>query len=218
MHVKVDYTGAWMPFDALHEPTASRQLASWIDDNWRDSYGDRVIMTPQKSSNSVSTTELLQVLADGAPWITPRTDRGGWDGPIVAAWPNEQMLAHCVDRANGNGLVVFEWGKSPAMLGWATAVQAFNAETGETTPPLPPDTHQVFVDMLFRDDYLSEGAKAGRNRDTVQDYLRQLKAAGLDQDFVITYLIALGFRRDTRRVREHCEVAGIKKIHFKLRH
>jgi hypothetical protein len=67
-------------------------------------------------------------------------------------------------------------------------------------------------------DYLSEGAKAGRNRDTVQDYLRQLKAAGLDQDFVITYLIAMGFRRDTRRVREHCDVAGIKKVHFKLGH
>ena len=136
----------------------------------------------------------------------------------MAAWPTEEMLAECVARASDSSLVVFEWGKSPAVLGWATAVQAFNAETGQTTPPLAPDVHDVFVDMLFRHDYLYEGAKAGRNRHTVQEYLRQLKSAGLDQDFVVTYLIALGFRGNARRVREHCEVAGIKKVHFKLRH
>jgi hypothetical protein len=217
MQVKLNCTGAWMPFNSLHDSAASRRLARWIKDNWRDTYADRVIVTPQKSGNSVDTTELLHRLADGAPWVTPRTDHS-WGGPTVAAWPTEEMLAHCVARANNSSLVVFEWGKSPAVLGWATAVQAFNAETGDATPPLPSDVHEVFVAMLFDDDYLSEGAKAGRNRDIVQDRLSQLKAAGLDQDFVVTYLIALGLRRDPRRVREHCEVAGIKKVRFKLRH
>ena len=216
MQITLNHTGAWMPFDVLHDSDASARLAGWIADNWKSNFDDRVIITPQKSGNSVDTTELLRVLADGAPWVSPRTDRGGHGGPVVAAWPTEEMLAHCVTRADNSSLVVFEWGNAPAVLGWATAVQAFNAETGEATPPLSPELHDVFVNMLFRDDYLREGAKAGRHRQITQDYLRELKEAGLDLDFVVTYLIALGYHGDMRRLREHCEVAGIKKIPFKL--
>jgi hypothetical protein len=216
MHVKLNYTGAWMPFDALHHPAANSRLATWITENWQSNFDDRVVITPQISGNSVETTELLSALADGAPWVSPRTDRGARVGPVVAAWPTEETLAHCVRRANNSSLVVLEWGKSPAVLGWATAVQAFNAEAGEPTPPLPSKLHDVFADMLFRDDYLSEGAKAGRHREITQGHLRELKAAGLTQDFIVTYLIALGFHGNMRRLREHCQVAGIKKIHFTL--
>jgi hypothetical protein len=166
-------------FDALHDRDASQRLARWIKANWRDTYAKRVIVTPRKSTNSVDATALLRKLANGAPWVTPRTGHRWGGGPIVAAWPTEEMLDHCVAKAVGNGLVVFEWGKAPAVLGWATAVQAFNAETGETTPPLPPDVRAVFVDMLFRHDYLYEGAKAGAHRHVVQEFLSQLKAAGL---------------------------------------
>jgi hypothetical protein len=67
MQAKLNHTGAWMPLNALHDPAASRRLARWIEDNWRDSYADRVIVTPQKSGNSVDTTDLLRKLADGAP-------------------------------------------------------------------------------------------------------------------------------------------------------
>lgn len=70
----------------------------------------------------------------------------------------------------------------------------------------------MFVSLLFDDDYLREGAKKGRHRDLTQSRLSQLHAAGLDQDFVVTYCIALGYRGDVKRLREHCGVAGISKI------
>jgi hypothetical protein len=220
MNINVNYTGAWMPFDSLHDPDASRRLARWIKENWQlhGIYGDRVVVTPLKDGNSVETTELLSRLADGAPRVTPRSDPGGWSGPVVCAWPIEETLAYCVHRLRDSSMVVFEWGQSPAILGWATAVGAFNAATGDTTPALPADVHGVFVSLLYREDYLREGAKAGRHRLAVQGGLRELKAAGLDQDFVVTYLIALGYRGDTRRVRDHCDAAGLKKVHYKLSH
>jgi hypothetical protein len=41
--------------------------------------------------------------------------------------------------------------------------------------------------------------------------LSQFRDAGLDQDFVVTYCIALGYSGDTKRLREHCNEAGIPK-------
>lgn len=118
------------------------------------------------SGNSVDSTELLQA---------PHSDHRLND-TIVAAWPTEEMLALCVSERRATALVVFEWGKAPALPGWATAVQASDAETGHTTAPLSPDLHDVFFDMLSHDDYLYEGTKAGRHRHTVQEHIRQLKS------------------------------------------
>ena len=46
--------------------------------------------------------------------------------------------------------------------------------------------------MLMWDREISEGAQRGRNRERVQSHLRVLKAAGLSEEFVIGYALALG--------------------------
>jgi hypothetical protein len=211
MHAKIEYTGAWMPFDARFDEDAGSRLATWVMDNWERDYDQHVIITPQTTNNSISEPPILAALADGAPWVSPRTDHENWGIPVVAAWPSEETLAYCVQRAHNTSLVVFEWANVPTVRGWATAVQAFNAETGEATPKLEPALHDVFVMLLFDDDYLREGAKRGRHRELTQGRLGQLRAAGLDQDFVVTYCIAMGYRGDIKRLREHCNEAGIPK-------
>ncbi|MBS4730574.1 hypothetical protein MSM1_20375 [Mycobacterium sp. SM1] len=207
MQVKLEHSGAWMPFRARHDDSAANRLATWVAANWQDSYDRRIIITPQITNNFINDPDILAELAAGVPWVSPRTDREDRGGPVVAAWPTEETLAYCVQRARNSSLLVFEWGSAPNILGWATAVQAFNAETGESTPPLDAELHDVFKTMLFYDDYLSEGAKRGRHRDITQQRIRRLKDAGLNADFIVTYCIALGFTRDTRRLREHYRAA-----------
>lgn len=122
MHAKIEYSGAWMPSDARFDEMAGSRLAAWVDDNWEEDYDERVIITPQIASNSISNPPVLAAIAEGAPWVSPRTDRGERGGPVVAAWPTEESLAYCVNRAHKSSLIVFEWGVVPSVLGWATAV------------------------------------------------------------------------------------------------
>jgi hypothetical protein len=77
-------------------------------------------------------------------------------------------------------------------------------------PALEPALHEVFVALLF-DDHLGEGAKKGRHRDLTQARLAEFRAAELDQDFIVTYCMALGYSGDMKRLREHCNEAGIRK-------
>jgi hypothetical protein len=211
MHAKIEYTGAWMPSDARFDEDAGRRLATWVMDNdWGRDHDGHIIITPTMS-NSISEPPILAALADGVPWVSPRADHEARGIPVVAAWPTEETLAYCVRRAHNTSLVVFEWGIVPSVHGWAAAVGAFNAETGEATPKLEPALHDVFVMLLFDDDYLREGPKKGKHRELTQNRLSQLHAAGLNQDFVVTYCIALGYRGDVKLLREHCNEAGIVK-------
>jgi len=212
MRARIEYTGAWMPSGARFDEDAGSRLASWVvDDNW-DRYDDHVIVTPQMN-NSISEPPILAALAENVSWVSPRTDRReSWGCPVVAAWPTEETLAYCVRRATKSSLLVFEWGQAPSVRGWASAVQAFDSQTGEPTPGLEPALHEVFVALLYDDEYLREGAKKGPHRDLTQRRLGQLHAAGLDQDFIVTYCIALGFSGDMPRLRQHCDAAGIRKI------
>jgi hypothetical protein len=199
-----------MPSDARFEEDAGSRPASWVVDNF-GRYDEHVVITPQITSNSISEPPILAALAEGVPWVSPRTDHESWGCPVVAAWPTEETLAYCVGRAAKSSLVVFEWGQVPSVRGWASAVQAFDAQTGEATPALEPALHEVFVALLF-DDHLGEGAKKGRHRDLTQARLAEFfRAAELDQDFIVTYCIALGYSGDMKRLREHCNEAGIRK-------
>ncbi|MBU8841467.1 hypothetical protein [Mycolicibacterium goodii] len=101
--------------------------------------------------------------------------------------PTEQSLIKCVSRAGESTLSVFEWGKAPGVLGWATAAGAYNAQTDAPTPPLDAHLHADFISMLFRDDLLSSPPKSGRDRESVHEHIRRFRAAGLDADFVVTY-------------------------------
>lgn len=183
-------------------------MAKWLNENERRGTVRRVIMTPQKSGNEISDPPVLAALAKGLTWISSRSDHEPWGGPVVAAWPTEESLIKCVSRVGKSTLSVFEWGKAPGVLGWATAAGAYNAQTDEPTPRLDTHVHDDFISMLFRDDLLSSPPRSSRGRESVHEHMRRFRALSLDADFVVTYCAALGCTRDPRRIREHYRVAN----------
>jgi len=197
-----------MPFEGRTDKDAGQRLARWLNENERRGRSKRVIMTPQKSGNAIDNPPVLASLTRSSTWISARSDNEPWGGPVVAAWPSEDSLIKCVSRVGESTLTALEWCKAPGILGWATATQAFNAVTGEPTPPLDAELHDEFISMLFRDDLLSSPPKSGRGREAVHEYMRTFHAADLNDDFVVTYCIALGCTRDPRRIREHYRVAN----------
>lgn len=213
MHVvHPKYNAAWMPFEARPDRAASERLAKWLDKNERRGRSKRVIMTPRKSGNAIDNPPALAALAKTSTWVSARSDREPWGGPVVAAWPTEESLIKCVSRVGESTLTVFEWMNAPAVLGWATATGAYNAETDEPTPPLDTELHEEFISMLFRDDLLSSPPRSGRYREAVHEYMRTFHAAGLNDDFVVTYCIALGCTRDPQRIREHYGIANARSV------
>lgn len=209
MHVTgPKYNAAWMPFEARPDKGASRRLAIWLNEYERRGGAPRVIVTPQKSGNAIDNPPVLAALARNSTWVSARSDNEPWGGPVVAAWPTAESLIKCVSRVGQSTLTVFEWGKAPGVLGWATAANAYNADTDELTPPLDEDLHEEFLSLLFRDDLLSSPPNSGRDRKSVHESMRIFGAAGLNADFVVTYCAALGCTRDPRRIRQHYEVAN----------
>nr|WP_143547000.1 hypothetical protein [Rhodococcus sp. 06-418-1B] len=89
-------------------------------------------------------------------------------------------------------LIVYDWG-SDSNDGWASAVQAFDAWTEATVEPLDRDLHREIELLLHHTRELHGGARKGRDRYFPQRNFRTLKLAGLHEEFVVTYCIALGF-------------------------
>lgn len=208
MYDNVRHRGAWLPADARHDAEASTRMAQWVRANVPN-LDQRVIVTPN-ARDAVDKPPVLKALAHGAPRMNG-SGRGADDwlwcsGPVVLAWPSDRTLEQCVPMATDQTLIVFEWANS--LLGWATATEAFNAATGEQTPPLAEDLHKEFERMLSWDNELNGGAYKGPGRDRPQKHLRTLHDAGLDEDFVTTYALALNEGIDAKQIRAHYGAAA----------
>jgi len=157
-----------------------------------------VVVTPNLS-NRVDTPRVAASLAKGAARQNERGNGDAWtwsSGPVVAAWPTERTLQRCVPMAIDQTLIVLDWNSRPPFDGWAAATGAYNAATDENTPLLDRALHDEFVGMSQWDRELVGSARTGRDRGLPQAHLRALHAAGLDEDFVVTYAIALGYTGD----------------------
>jgi hypothetical protein len=204
MHAFVKHKGAWMPWDVMYDDAAGRRLGEWVEDNVDAyDYKQRVVITPQKSGNAIDDPPVLAALAAGAPWVGSRNPGRSLHGLVVAAWPLEDQLRLGVSRAHDNTLVVFQWGDRLKFDGWATAVGAFNAATGEPTPPLDEELDREFRHLLLYSQELGQGAKRGEQRHIVQAPMSTFNQAGLSEDFVVTYCIGLGYSGDHRNIRNH---------------
>lgn len=74
-----------------------------------------------------------------------------------------------------------------SFVGWACAVRAFNARTGETETPLDAGLLASVETLLLWDREIGGGAQRGRGRGRIHAPLRDLIAAGLSEDFVASY-------------------------------
>ncbi|BCI87640.1 hypothetical protein PJK45_02955 [Mycobacterium kansasii] len=209
MYAEVRHRGALLPASARLDAETGKRLAGWINDNV-PSLGRRVVVTPLLS-NRVDTPRVAASLAKGAARQNERGNGDAWtwgSGPVVAAWPTERTLQRCVPMAIDQTLIVLDWNSRPPFEGWAAATGAYNAATDKSTPLLDRALHDEFVGMLEWDRELVGSARTGRDRGLPQAHLRALRAAGLDEDFVVTYAIALGYTGDLKRLREHYRAAS----------
>jgi hypothetical protein len=208
MHAYVKHSGAWMPWDVMYDDAANKRILGWVRENVdREQVRKRVIITPQKSGNFIDSPPALAALARGAPWHTGRNPGTSQHGLVVAAWPMEPELRLCISRAHDATLVVFPWGPRINFEGWATAVGAFNAETGESMTPLDEELDEEFRTMLMYSSELGQGGKRGEQRHIPQSSMTVFKQAGLSEDFVVTYCICLGYQGDHQNIRNHYRAA-----------
>jgi len=206
MHAHIAHRGAWLPSEFKLDDDANRRLAMWIKENiGEDEYRKRVIFTPS-TRDEISSPKVLAALARNAPRIGSRNPGAYNHGLVVAAWPRESELQESVGRAKDQTLIVFPWGNL-CFDGWATAVGAYNAGTGEPTAPLAEELDDEFHGLLFTDRELSSGALRGRDRHIPQASMRIFQKAGLDEDFVVTYCLALGYLGDHKNIRNHYRAA-----------
>jgi hypothetical protein len=208
VYAEVRHRGAVLPASARLDAEAGKRLAGWINDNV-PSLGRRVVVTPNLS-NRVDTPRVAASLAKGAARQNERGNGDAWtwsSGPVVAAWPTERTLQRCVPMAIDQTLIVLDWNSRPPFDGWAAATGAYNAATDENTLLLDRALRDEFVGMSQWDRELVGSARTGRDRGLPQAHLRALRAAGLDEDFVVTYAIALGYTGDLKRLREHYRAA-----------
>lgn len=85
---------------------------------------------------------------------------------------------------------------------------AFDARTGEYVPPLNSELDGEFKHLLMYASDLYGGAKKGPRAKMIQTYLRRLKAAELDEQFVVTYAMAHGLSRTAaKHLRSHYQAA-----------
>jgi hypothetical protein len=168
---------------------------------------DRLIVTP-KLANQLSTPDGLRVIANGAA----RQDAHGagpgrnWDGaaPVIAVWPQERIVQRCIDLAHRQTLILLEQAvtsDATSFQGWACAVGAFNAETGRNEQP-DPALAALLDNIITGFENELAGPPSGPGAEFLHERIRELPT-GPDEDFIVTYTLALGYTGDITRFRQH---------------
>jgi hypothetical protein len=209
MHAQIRHSGAWLPWSMdPDEPDAERAVGNLAARLRLDpQVNERIGLFPNGHTLR-DASGVVEAIAGPHRFLSRSYSGGRPKGPVVAVYPTAEGLADAVGYAADRLLVVLEWGSTPELEGWATAVGAYNAQTDAETAPLHPELHDEFSSMLMWDREISEGAQRGRNRERVQSHLRVLKAAGLSEDFVIGYALALGLSDHSfPKLRAHYQAA-----------
>jgi hypothetical protein len=206
------HSGAWLPVWAWAEDDpAWDRLIGWINENCHNAPG-RLIVTP-KLGNPLNNHAGLRRIEGGT-----RQDEQGrgpgsnWvpgSGPIIIVWPLERTVQRCVQMVAGldpqQSIILLEQAvnDAPSFEGWATAVGAFDASTGGNRNPDPQLTEQLDHIFTWYENELTQPPRAG----ALRDKLREVRAAGYDQDFIVTYAIAMGYGGNLTNLRQHYHAA-----------
>lgn len=140
---KVMHSGAWLPVWAWADNDAWNRLIDWAEDNC-DNYADRLIVTPQRG-NRLESPQGLKTIAQGGHRLDARQARTWVKGhrPVVVVWPIQRIVQRLVCNLGGlpnQSIILLEQAASvdaQSFQGWAAAVGAFNADTGENEYSIP---------------------------------------------------------------------------------
>jgi hypothetical protein len=215
---QVMHSGAWLPPSAWADENAWDRLICWIEEHCE--YFDlRLIVTPQLN-DQLNKPDGLRKLAHDALRQNARGDGSGrnWragDGPIIIVWPREPIVKKWVQKVAGlnrQRIILLEQSRPsfPSFQGWATAVGAFNAATGNYEQPIDQLDAQLNQIFTWYENELN-GAPTSRtygvSHDLLRGKLRAVADAGYDEDFIVTYAIALGYPGNLQKLRQHYAAA-----------
>lgn len=193
MHAQIRHSGAWLPWIMDPDgPDAERAVSNLASRLRLDPQVDERIGLFPNGHTLRDASGVVKAIAGPHRFLSRSYSGGRPKGPVVAVYPTVEGLTDAVGYATDRLLVVLEWGSTPELEGWATAVGAYNAQTDSEEAPLDPELHDEFSSMLMSEREIGEGAQRGRNRERVQSHLRVLKLEGLSEDFVVGYALALG--------------------------
>jgi len=208
---EVTHSGAWLPVSAWGDSEAWNRLIGWINNNCQN-VGARLIITP-KLTDQLNSPDGLRAFARDAARVDARGNGPGcrWeagDGPIIVVWPEELTVQNCVRTVAGlpqQLIIVLEQAVLGAhsFQGWACAVGAYNAETGDHEHPNPDLDEQLDAILTSFENELMGPPRAG----LLREKLHEVCVGGFDEDFVVTYAIALGYQGDVGRLRRHYSAA-----------
>jgi hypothetical protein len=214
------HTGAWLPVWGWGDDEAWQRLIDWINDTCQKA-GGRLIVTP--ALGQLNGPEGLKKIANGAARQDangqgPGSDWQPGDGPIVVVWPRERTLQRCVQKVAGlpeQSIIVLEQAATDdaqSFQGWASAVGAYNAADDQYESSGSDPRDQLDGILTWYENELSlRPASASSAYPTSAPMLRQklqaVRAGGYDEDFVISYAIALGYQGDLKRLRQHYSAA-----------
>lgn len=208
------HSGAWLPPSAWTDGAAWDRLLDWMQDHLRETYDLRLIVTPQLQDR-LGHPNGLRILTDDAERQNARGDgTTSWrpgDGPVVIVWPQEptvQKWARAVAGLNKQRLILLEQGLPGfrTFQGWAVAVGAFNAATGEHEQQIPELDGQLDELFTWYENELAGAPSAttyGPTHELLRGKLKAVAALGHDEDFIVSYAIGLGYTGNLQRLRQH---------------
>lgn len=217
------YSAAWLPRSAWDDPDAWQRLINWINENC-EYIALRLIVTPRLDDDLNHPPGLRRIAHKAIRQAERGQSTGNWlagDGPIFIVWPKERTVRKWVQRVaglRGQSIILLEQDQSndrffPKFHGWATAIGAFNAATGKNEQSIPElDEHLDTIITRYANELALTPSSASRGypdgAPILQKDLHALHTDGYDEDFIVTYAIALGYQGDLKRLRQHYSAAG----------
>lgn len=198
MQLTIDHRGVWIPW-AEENPKA------------RSAHEAALIAAAEAAGGTTRTAVRVAGALGGVRFglddhrtVTPRSRKPDLPrGMAFVDYPTTKEMALAVDWAAGGVLAVLEGrpGVSrPALSGWAMAVGATNALTGEVADPLPDDIRTAFGSLV---QYGNNGYGDARGnyfvRELVPQIAAEIRAAGYTDEFIVGYLIAYGLDEGNER-------------------
>jgi hypothetical protein len=189
---KIEYRGIWIP---------------WAEGNpaVRAEHEDLLIQRAKsEGANQADAIRVAEGLGGTAfglgddRTVTPRSRKPGLPrGLVYVDYPSVKEMSMAVDNAFEGIAAVLEGPASGpgrvALDGWAAAVGAVDALTGETAQPVPEEIRSQFGLLV---QYGNNGYADRKGnyfvRERVPRIAAEIRAAGYTDDFIVSYLIAYG--------------------------